>query len=193
MLQIRKINNKYTQNKTILIIIKHKLIIMLKNNPESTPICHHIINPEKWDGKTHTWDKKKFVKIIVPHLFNMRIPSLHRKIINSTMHKIEEAKASPIEEEYIWLVHNTKKCFSEHYIHVTKNVAGLNNVEISGKFLTIVFDGPRSKIPKWIPEIQQHVVDERKKLKEIFFYYPPRKKRRKNCEHNYIVAFAEVE
>jgi hypothetical protein len=81
---------------------------------------------------------------------------------------------------------------SELYMNVTKEVPGAENVKLNGTFVSKVFDGPYSHVPKYLKEFNKYLNLIEKKAKKIYFYYTTCPKCAKKYGHNYIVAFAEV-
>jgi hypothetical protein len=104
----------------------------------------------------------------------------------------EDADAAPEIEDFLWLAYDPSPWKSEHYIAVTKEVPGADNVTLSGTFLTKVFDGPYHAVPKWIKVMDKFVADKGMKVKKYYFYFTTCPKCAKKYGHNYIVAFAQV-
>ncbi|MDD4358922.1 MAG: hypothetical protein PHY30_03860 [Candidatus Pacebacteria bacterium] len=90
------------------------------------------------------------------------------------------------------LVYDPSAWKSEYYISVNKEVLGVENVRLSGTFLTKVFDGPYNDVPKWIKGMDEYLKNKGKQAKKYYFYYTTCPKCAKIYGHNYVVAFAEI-
>jgi hypothetical protein len=154
--------------------------------------CCPRFNPKPWDGKTHRWKNKLFVKDTLPQFFHIPFPWKIGKMMTRIWKKAQDAGASPDLKHFIWLAYDPSPWKSEHYIHVTKKLPGEKNVKISGTFITKVFDGPYNKVPKYIKEMDEYLTKKGKKAKKYYFYFTTCPKCAKKFGHNYIVAFAQV-
>lgn len=150
--------------------------------------CCPKFDPAAWDKKTFTFDKKKFVRTTNPQLWHM--PLGLRGMMNDTFRAIEDAGAST--DDFVLLSGETSKWKGEHYFAVSKEVPGLENVEMSGDFETRVFEGPYREIPKWIEQLKAYVSARGKKMQEMYFYYTTCPSCARKYGKNYVVGFAKV-
>jgi len=147
-------------------------------------------NIEGWDGAEIVWEGKKFIKDSTINF--LHIPLNMKQVINRTWKKIKEAEAAPSDEEWMMLSYEPSLWKSEHYFLVTKEVAGADNVTISGTFLTKVFEGPYKEAGKWVKEMDQYVKEQVKTVKKLYFFYTTCPKCAKHYGKNYTVAFAQI-
>lgn len=82
---------------------------------------------------------------------------------------------------------------SELYISVNKDVPNIENVKLSGKYISKVFDGAYNDVPKWITIFDEYLKKNSYKLLKYYFYYTTCPKCAKKYGHNYVVAFAQIE
>ncbi len=68
----------------------------------------------------------------------------------------------------------------------------MQNVKLSGTFLTKVFEGPYQNAPKWLKEMEAYVAEQGKKAQKYYFYYTTCPKCAKKWGKNYVVIFAQV-
>jgi hypothetical protein len=122
----------------------------------------------------------------------MPLPGMIGKMIERQWKKAEDAGAAPDLKDFLWLAYDPSPWKSEHFIHVTKEVPGAENVKLSGTFLTKVFDGPFNQVPKWIKEMEIFVKSQGKEVKKHYFYFTTCPRCAKKYGHNYVVAFSEV-
>lgn len=154
--------------------------------------CCPKFNPKAWDGKTHHWQGKLFIKETLPQLFHMPFPPMVGKMIARQWQKAQDANAAPDLKDFLWLAYDPSPWKGEHYIAVTKKVPNAENIKLSGTFITKVFDGPFNAVPKWAKEMDSFLAKKGKKAQKYYFYYTTCPKCAKKYGHNYVVAFAQV-
>ncbi len=160
---------------------------MSKQNKE---ICCPKFDPSTYDGKTHVWKDKLFVMGKVMQI--MHIPLNFGSVITKMMKQIEAADAEVDDKDILILAYDPSPWSCELYIHVSKEIPSMNNVHLSGTYMSKVFDGPFQNVPNWIKEMDQYLETKDKKAKKYYFYYTTCPKCAQKYGHNYCVAFAEV-
>lgn len=163
---------------------------MPNNNPKITPCCPEF-DPKLMDKKTLNWKNKLFIKSSVLCLFH--IPLNMGSVISKMWQKVQEAGAETELVDFIILSSDVSSWRSEQFLAVRKEVPGLENVKISGTFLTKVFEGPYKEVKNWYGEMGNYVKSQGKIPKKIYFYYTTCPKCAKIYGKNYVVAFAEIE
>lgn len=106
--------------------------------------------------------------------------------------KAQDAHAAPAIRDILWLAYDPSPWISEHYIHVTKEVPNAENVKLSGRFISKVFDDPYNAVPKWVKEMDEYLIKKGEELKKYYFYFTTCPRCAKKYGHNYVVAFAQV-
>jgi hypothetical protein len=159
----------------------------------NTDACCPIFDTVPWDEKTHQWKEKLFIKDTVPQLFHMPLPWTVNRTIGRMWNQAEQAKAAPNIKDFLILAYDPSPWKSEFYLAVTKEVPGAENHELSGTFLSKVFDGPFHAVPQWIKEMDQYIASKGKKTQKYYFYFTTCPKCAKKYGHNYVVAFAQVD
>jgi len=155
-------------------------------------ICCPIFNPEKYDNKVHNWNKKSFLKESIFTIFHMPIPWTINKKIKSLCN---QAKNNNIEyklEDTLILFEDTSAFKSNIYLSTTNSIPTENNIEISGKFLSKVYDGPYKDTPKFIIQMNEYLKEQNKTAKKYYIHYAYCPKCSKKYSHNYMVLFAEI-
>ncbi len=66
-------------------------------------------------------------------------------------------------------------------------------VEMTGEFLTKVFEGPYKDAPKWAEEMEAYVSGKGRRVKRTYFFYTSCPKCAKVYGRNYVVAVCEVQ
>ena len=154
--------------------------------------CCPEFNPVPWDEKTHNWYSKKFIASTIPQFLYIPLPGAISGMMKKQIRLINNADAMPHSDEYIWLSSSISPWKSENFIHVTTEVPGALNTEISGTFITKVFDGPYNNVPYWKKEMDLFINDMGYTADRYFIYYTTCPKCAAKYGHNYIVLFAMV-
>ena len=161
-----------------------------RRSPE--PCCPRF-NTEPWDETEHDWSDKPFIRDSVRQFLHRPIPSAMKKTIGRMWSMAKGSDSAPGNEDFLLLAYDPSPWKSELYMAVTKEVPGADNVRLSGRYLTKVFDGPYSSPPIWIKDMERFVKARGEKAKRYFFYFTTCPRCAKIHGHNYAVVFAEVE
>jgi hypothetical protein len=90
------------------------------------------------------------------------------------------------------LTDETSKWGSDLYVEATKTVPGVEMAEISGTFLSKVFEGPYRNMRMWIEEMRLYVDAQGKQIDKLYFFYTTCPKCAKKFGKNYVVILAQV-
>lgn len=156
------------------------------NNPTG---CCPQFDPQDWDGQAFKFQDKPFVHFTVRSF--IYIPLNMNGVITRVMQAVEAAGATD-KSEHLMLSYDLSPWQSEHYLAVTKQVAELENVSLSGTFLAKVFEGPFKDAPKWLAQMQKYFAAKKQSAKKIYLYYTTCPKCMKVYGKNYVVALAQV-
>lgn len=149
-----------------------------KDNP--TGCCPRFM-PKDWDSQTFEFKNKLFVRFTVRSFLYM--PLNMNTMITKVMRIVEAAGATD-KSEHLMLSYDLSPWQSEHYLAVTKKVTGLENVTLSGTYLSKVFEGPFRDAPKWIKAMNTK--------SKVYLNYTMCPKCAKFYGHNYVVALAKI-
>ena len=155
-------------------------------------VCCPKFDPKKWDEKEFEWKNKKFIKDSIPEIFHMPWPPMVGAVMTRMWEKAQKSKAIKDPTDFLCLAYDPSPWKCEYYLAVDKEVSDAENVNLSGTFITKVFDGPYSNVPKWIKEMDEYVAKKGKKVVKYYFNYTTCPKCAKKYGHNYVVAFAQV-
>jgi len=153
-------------------------------------VCCPKFNPRPFNGREVVLKDKLFVKDKVCCF--LHIPLNFGCVMKRMVSKVEASKAAVDPREWLLLSLDVSCWKSEQYLAVKKEVKGMENVKISGTFLTKVFEGPYKDAGKWYKEMQDYVKSKGKTAKKIYFYYTICPKCAKKYEVNYVILFAEI-
>jgi hypothetical protein len=155
--------------------------------------CCPRFDPDPWEGKTHDWNDKLFIRDTVRQIFHRPLPSSMQKTIGRMWRMAKDSHADPKIEDFLLLAYDPSPWKSELYMTVTKDVPGIENVRLSGTYITRVFDGPYNSPPKWVKEMESFLASKGKSAEKFFFYFTTCPKCAKIFGHNYAVVFAQVD
>jgi len=150
--------------------------------------CCPPFNPEPWQDKEVTWDKKPFVKDHVTSLLHIPV-NMGKKVVKN-MKLIEAAHAEA--KQPLMLTDEKSLWGADIYIDVSKEVPSAQMATISGTFLTKVFEGPYKNAGKWAKEMEEHVAQKGKTPKKLYFSYTTCPRCAKAYGKNYVVLFAQI-
>lgn len=160
----------------------------MNQEKDAQDVCCPPFNPENWDDKVIEWQDKYFVKDKVFTFLNM--PIGFGKTMKRLDQKVREANASMPD----WL------CLSDHtspwnmnvYLAVDKLIPNAENVSLSGKFYSKVYEGPFSDTGKWVRDFDVKAQMKGFSLKKMFMWYTTCPKCAKKYGKNYVAIISEV-
>lgn len=150
--------------------------------------CCPKFNPKPWDKKISVWKDKRFIKDKVFTIFYM--PMNFGSVIKKLMKKIDSASAKC--PDWMGLSDHTSKWNMDIYVAVDKEIPDADNVTLSGKFLTKVYEGPYKDAGKWCKDFEDYVKSKNLKIKKQYMWYTTCPKCAKKYGKNYVVIVGEV-
>ena len=161
-------------------------------NDENKECCPEF-NPEKWDQKEHVWDNKPFIKEAMPTFFHIPFPLMIGKKIGVMCKLAEDSKKAEADKEGTLLLFHDPSAFkSEIYLSVADSIPNADNVNLSGKFVSKVFSGPYSAVPKFIKRLDEYLAAKGQKAEDYYIHYAYCPKCAKKYGNNYMIIFAKV-
>lgn len=151
--------------------------------------CCPRFDPAPWDGKTLTWQGKRFMQDRVTSLFH--IPLNYGAVMTRMEVAIRAAGAkldAPVmltDENSLW--------GADVFVEAAKDVPGAKMATISGTFMCKVFEGPYSQIGNWVAEMKAWLGKEGKRYSKLYFYYTTCPKCAKKYGKNYVVLLAQID
>lgn len=150
--------------------------------------CCEPFDPAPWQDKEIVWIKKLFIKDHVASFLHIPLNMGSKIIKNMALIEVAAAKAS----YQLMLTDENSLWGCDIYIDVVKDVPGAKMVEISGKFLTKVFEGPYNKAGQWAKEMKAYVEGKGETMQKLYFSYTTCPKCAKAYGKNYVVLFAQI-
>jgi hypothetical protein len=150
--------------------------------------CCPPFDPNPWQDKVVTWDKKLFLQDRVRSF--LHIPLNFGAVMKRSMANISAAGAIP--DQMIVLTDENSLWGADVYIAISKELPGARTTTLSGTYLTRVFEGPYRNIRGWISEMQSFVKSKGKAFQRLYFYYTTCPKCAKKYGKNYVVILARI-
>lgn len=150
--------------------------------------CCPRFEPEPWDDKVVTWEKKQFLRDRI--LSFLHIPLNFGAVMKRSMAAMEAAGATP--DEMVILSDENSLWGADVYIAIAKDIPGARTTTLSGTFLTKVFEGPYRNMRNWIEEMKSFVKGKGKVLHKLYFFYTTCPKCSKKYGKNYVVILAQL-
>ena len=151
--------------------------------------CCPKFDPKPWENKVFTWKDKLFIKDKVFTLFH--IPLNFGSVMVRLNKKIENANARMVDG--ICLSDCLSKSKMNVYLAVDKAIPDANNVRISGKFLSKVYEGNFKDTGKWCKDFEIHAKSKNLDIKKLYTWYTTCPKCAKKYGKNYVVILAQIE
>lgn len=150
--------------------------------------CCPQFDPTPWDGKMLEWNKKKFVKDSVKTFFHM--PLNFGSVMKRLDEKVSSSHATILD--HVCLSDHTSKWNMDVYLAVDKEVPGMDNVTLSGTYLSKVYEGPFQDTGKWCKDFEQFAQKKDKTISKWYMWYTTCPKCAKKYGKNYVVIIGEV-
>lgn len=157
--------------------------------PENEKTCCPPFEPAPWDDKIIEWEEKPFIKSHVCTLFYMpvnfgRIMRKLDKLVTSSGARVPD---------YLCLSDHTSKWRMDVYLAVDRNVPGTENVTLSGRFYSKVYEGPFKDTDKWCKDYAAKVTAQGMTIQKWYMWYTTCPKCAKKYGKNYTVIIGRVE
>ncbi|MBU1937907.1 hypothetical protein KKG05_10960 [bacterium] len=157
---------------------------MSKQNQECCP----KFDPAPWDNKILEWDDKRFIKSKVFTFFYM--PINFGGIVKKLVCEIEKAGAEA--QDWMGLSDHTSKWNMDLYVAVDREIPDAENVTLSGKFLSKVYEGDFKETGKWCKDFENYAKDENLEVKKWYMWYTTCPKCAKKYGKNYVVVIGKI-
>jgi len=159
----------------------------MENNLNQAECCPKF-DPKPWDDKVFEWENKKFIKDKVCTLFYM--PMNFGNVIKRMNAKVEKAGANM--PDWLCLSDHTSKWNMDIYLAVDKEVADAENISLSGKFLSKVYEGNFKETGKWMKDFQSFAKQKGFEIEKWYMWYTTCPKCAKKYGKNYVVFIAKI-
>lgn len=151
--------------------------------------CCPPFDPVPWEGKIFDWDKKKFIKDKVRTLFFMPMN------FGQKMRKLDRivTQAGATFPGAMCLSDHTSKWNMDVLLAVDKEIQGVENITLSGKFYSKVYEGSFNETGNWCKDFETVAKGKGLTVKKLYMWYTTCPKCAKKYGKNYVVVIGEVE
>jgi len=150
--------------------------------------CCPPFDPVHWEGKIHEWDKKKFIKDKVLTIFFMPV---NFGTVMKRMNKIVDSSGAKMPD-WLCLSDHTSKWNMDIYLAVDKEIPDAENVTLSGKFYSKVYEGPFQDTGKWMKDFENTAKNKGIPIKKEYMWYTTCPKCAKKYGKNYVVLVGQI-
>jgi len=157
------------------------------SDKDKTECCPRF-EPGAWDDKVLEWKDKRFIKDRVFTLFYM--PLNFGKVITRMLARAQQhGAASP---DWLCLSDHTSTWNMDLYLAVDREVPGAENVTLSGRFFSKVYEGPFRDTGKWCKEHEKLAEAKGLAIKKWYMWYTTCPKCAKKYGKNYVTILTEI-
>ena len=150
--------------------------------------CCLKFDPTPWDNKEFNWDNKRFIKDRVYTVFFM--PINFGQVMKRIMGKVERVGAQT--PDYFCLSDHTSKWNMDLYLAVDKEIPDSENVTLSGKYFSKVYEGNFRDTGKWMKDLENYAKDKNMTVQKMYMWYTTCPKCAKKYGENYVVIVAKI-
>jgi effector-binding domain-containing protein len=150
--------------------------------------CCPRFDPTPWDGRILEWENKRFVRDKVKTFFF--IPLNFGSVITKLNEKVEKAGATIPDR--LCLSDDTSRWNMDIYLAVDREIPDVENVTLSGKFLSKVYEGPYRNTGKWCRDFESYAQEQNLTIKKWYMWYTTCPKCAKKYGKNYVVIINQV-
>jgi hypothetical protein len=150
--------------------------------------CCPEFNPDAWDGKTFEWKEKRFIKDRVFTLFYM--PMNFGAVMRRLDAKVRGSQGTI--PDWVCLSDHTSKWNMDLYLAVDREIAGAQNVTLSGQFFSKVYEGPYKDTGKWCEDFKERVKAMNLNITKWYMWYTTCPKCARKRGKNYVVIVGQT-
>lgn len=158
------------------------------SNQNQEKVCCPKFNPTPWEGKIIKWKNKKFIKDKVFTFFYM--PVNFGGVMTRLVSKLE--KSGAVMQDGLCLSEHTSMWNMDLYLAVNKVISDANNVTLSGKFISKVYEGNFKDTGIWMKDFEKYAKNKKLIVKKMFMWYTTCPKCAKKYGKNYVVVVGKV-
>lgn len=154
----------------------------------STDICCQKFDPKPWNNVFHSWKDKKFIccKVFTIFYMPLNFGSVITRLVNKASASGTDVSCS------ICLSDHTSAWNMDIYVEVDKAVPGVDNVTISGNFLSKVYEGDFKDTGKWCQDFTDYLKSKGKEYSKMYMWYTTCPVCAKKYGKNYTVIFGKT-
>lgn len=150
--------------------------------------CCPRFDPIPWQDQILEWKNKNFIRARVWTIFFMPVN------FGGTMKKLDQKmrEAGASSPDNLCLSYHHSRWQMEVLLATDKEVPGLENEKISGRFYARVYEGDFRKTGAWCADYSENASAKNLKTGKMYMWYTTCPKCAKKYGKNYVVILAEV-
>lgn len=160
----------------------------MEHNQQNEEVCCPPFDSTNWDNKIIDWQNKMFVKSHVRTFFYM--PLNFGNIITKLMTLVELNHAEIPEN--LCLSDHTSKWNMDIYLAVDKEITNGENIQLSGKYYSRVYEGNFNQTDKWTKDFEKNATEKNLQIERYYMWYTTCPKCAKKYGKNYVVIIAKI-
>lgn len=158
------------------------------NSDFKDQICCPPFEPTPWKDTIFEWKDKLFIKEKVCTFFYM---PLNYGGVMKRLDRLLELNSAKTPD-FLCLSDHTSKWNIDLYMAVDKEIMGANNVKMSGKFYSRVYEGNFKESEKWCREMEVKASLKNLRIEKMYMWYTTCPKCAKKYGKNYVVIIAKI-
>ncbi len=151
--------------------------------------CCPPFDPTSWDQKNLQWQGKRFIKDRVFTLFH--IPMNFGAVMKRLDARVRAAGAAI--PDWLCLSDHTSKWNMNVYLAVDREIPGAENVTLTGRFFSKVYEGPFTDTAKWCKDFEQRVKSRNLNVTKWYMWYTTCPKCAKKYGKNHVVIVGQTD
>jgi hypothetical protein len=151
--------------------------------------CCPPFDPAPWNDQIIVWENKKFIREKVRTFFFM--PLNFGSVMKRVFAEVMAAGAS--FQDNLGLSDHTSRWNMDILIAVDRDIPGAENITLSGKFFSRVYEGPFRDTGKWCRDYEAVAKTKGVTIKKWYMWYTTCPKCAKKYGRNYTVIIGLVE
>jgi hypothetical protein len=155
--------------------------------PDATGCCPRF-EPEAWDGKVLTWDRRPFLRDHVRCL--LHIPLGFGRLMVRDLARIEAAGVK--DPAMLVLADGVSAWGMDLLLGTTGDLPDADMVHLSGRFVAKVFEGPYHHEGRWRRDFDAWLKGRGEQARKVYAWYTTCPKCAKAYGKNYVVLIAET-
>lgn len=152
--------------------------------------CCAVPNIDAWDKKEVKLENQRFIRMHTRSF--LYVPLNMSRVMTAIQKAAEEAGALMPPQEGMILSRDLSPWKAEQLYAVSKSVPNMENIELSGTYLTMVFEGPYQNAKKWYTALQDFAKSKDQNVLKTYFFYTTCPKCAKHYGKNYTYGLAQI-
>jgi hypothetical protein len=157
--------------------------------PNEEQVCCPPFDPAPWNDQFIMWENKKFIREKVRTFFY--IPLNFGCIMRRVFAKVMAAGAN--FQDNLGLSDHTSRWNMDILIAVDRDIPGAENITLSGKFFSRVYEGPFRDTGKWCRDYEAVAKTKGVTIKKWYMWYTTCPKCAKKYGRNHTVIMGLIE